>query len=236
MEKKIFKNQDGLIFGLSEKADGDMKIHKSDKHSVADINRQKLYSRLGLNGGKVVSVLCAHGKRITEADARNMGCLVWDTDGLISDVPGITLSVSVADCAPVYLFDPRMRVIALVHAGWRGTVDKIAEGVVKKMIHDYGSRSADIQAFIGPHIQVCHFEVKEDVAEKFHDDDTELREAKIYVNLASAIRRQLLKAGLTGANIKISEECTYCEEKYFSARRDKFPRIKAGLAYLGMDF
>ncbi len=232
----MFKHQDGLIFGLSEKADGDMKIHKSDKHSIADINRQKLYSRLGLNGGKVVSVLCAHGKRITEADARNMGCLVWDTDGLISDVPGIILAVSVADCAPVYLFDPRMRVIALVHAGWRGTVDKIAEGVVKKMIHDYGSRSADIQAFIGPHIQECHFEVKEDVAEKFHDDDIELREAKIYVSLASAIRRQLLKVGLTGANIKISEECTYCEEKYFSARRDNFPRVKAGLAYLGIEF
>lgn len=235
MEKRIFKNQDGLIFGLSEKSDGDMKIHKTDKHSVADINRLKLYSLLGLNKDKVVSVLCAHGNRITEADARNMGCLVWDTDGLITDHPGITLAVSVADCAPVYLFDPRLRVIALVHSGWRGTVDKIAEGAVKKMIREYGSRSVDIQAFIGPHIQECHFEVKEDVAEKFDDNDIELRDAKIYVSLASAIRRQLLKVGLPGANIKISEECTFCNEKYFSARRDKFPRIKAGLAYFGME-
>ncbi|MFA5131318.1 MAG: peptidoglycan editing factor PgeF [Patescibacteria group bacterium] len=236
MEKQIFRNDQGLIFGLSKVSDGDMKLHKSDKHSEADINRLNLFLRLGIDPKKVVSVFSAHGTKITKADSRNQGCIVTNSDGLITNVSGTTLAISVADCAPLYLFDSRLRVIALLHCGWRGTAAKVVKLGIEKMADEYGSRSKDIQAFIGPRIRSCHFEVGPDVAAKFNPADVGKRDNKYYVNLGGAIKRQLLSAGLSAENIKISEVCTYCGEEYFSHRRDKHSRVKAGLAYLGMEF
>jgi YfiH family protein len=88
-------------------------------------------------------------------------------DGLITDVPGLVLSIQTADCLPVLLVDPKRRAIGAVHAGWRGTLARIAEKGVGLMWQHFGSRAQDLRAAIGPGIHTCCYEVGSEVRERF---------------------------------------------------------------------
>lgn len=104
---------------------------------------------------------------VTEADA-GKGVTkerdYTDVDGLITDVPGLVLYTSHADCVPIYFYDPVRRVIALAHSGWKGTAARIGEVTIRKMEEIYGCRPQDIYAAIGPSICRDCYEVSEDVA------------------------------------------------------------------------
>lgn len=233
MEKSIFKNNQGLIFGLSKKQDGDMKIWPSEANVEARTNRINFFSRIGINIKDVSSALVVHGDKVfvgVERGGQDLG----GYDAMITDIPGIVLAITAADCPPIYFFDYRKQVIALAHSGWRGTVMNIVGKTIDKMVFNYNSNPADIQVFIGPRIQTCHFVVGPEVAKEFRGVCVENDNGDLHVNLASAINMQLLAAGLSPRNIAISENCTFCQEEYFSHRRDHFPRVQAGVAYLGM--
>ncbi len=89
--------------------------------------------------------------------------LDYEADGLVTDIPGVTLVVFSADCLPILLYDPVRRVVAAVHAGWRGTALGIAARAVEQMGDCYGCDRQDILAAIGPGISKCCFETHEDV-------------------------------------------------------------------------
>ncbi len=95
------------------------------------------------------------------------GALKLYGDALITDQPGLLLAVQVADCLPILLVDPKRRVVAAVHAGWRGTTKRIVEKTVGEMRARFGCRPADIRATIGPGIHRCCYEVGREVAERF---------------------------------------------------------------------
>ncbi len=88
-------------------------------------------------------------------------------DGLITNVRGIVIAVLAADCLPVILVDKRNRVVGAFHAGWRGTVKRIAEKGVGAMRHEFGSRAQDIHAAVGPGIQRCCYAVGEELRTQF---------------------------------------------------------------------
>lgn len=90
-----------------------------------------------------------------------------DSDGMITNVPGLVLYISVADCVPLYFYDPVKRVIALSHSGWKGTVNRIGEVTIRKMGERYGCDPSDIYTAIGPSICSDCYEISEDVAEEF---------------------------------------------------------------------
>ncbi len=145
-------------------------------------------------------------------------------DGLITDKPGVGLVTLYADCVPLMFLDKRNAVIATSHSGWKGTVRRIGEKTVKKMISDYGSRPEDILCAIGPSIQVGHFEVGDDVAQIFIDEfgaDTAVRYGDRYhVDMQSAIIKQITETGVPKANIDNCGICTYCRsELLFSHRK-----------------
>ena len=87
----------------------------------------------------------------------------WQADGLVTDIPGVTLAVYSADCLPILLYDPVRRVVGAVHAGWRGTALGIAAKAVERMVDCYGCDRLDILAAVGPGISKCCFETHEDV-------------------------------------------------------------------------
>jgi len=95
------------------------------------------------------------------------GALKLYGDALITNQPGLLLAVQVADCLPILLVDPKKRVVAAVHAGWRGTVKRIAEKTVGEMRARFDCRPADIRAAIGPGIHRCCYEVGHEVVERF---------------------------------------------------------------------
>ncbi len=143
---------------------------------------------------------------------------IESVDALVTNEPGVTLVTHYADCTPLYFVDPEQKVIALAHAGWRGTIGKIGEAVVECMEEEYGCDPSDIIAVVGPAIGPCCYEVDTPVFEQFASL-TELKPAyftrslghgKYLVDLKETNRRMLLDAGLMSINISISDICTKC--------------------------
>lgn len=151
------------------------------------------------------------------------------TDGLITREAGICLVVLAADCVPVLLYDPAERVIAAVHAGWRGTVGRIAARTVQCMEAEYHCSPENILVGIGPSIGLCCFEVGEEViraAEEGlgtiqglveHSDNP----GKYRFDLWEANRRQLEEVGVLSSRIEVAGICTVCHhDRFFSYRGD----------------
>lgn len=148
-------------------------------------------------------------------------------DGLITNRPGLTLSVFYADCIPVLLYDPVKRVIAAVHSGWRGTSRDIAGNAASKMMEVFGSLPEDILAAVGPGICSCCFETHEDVPEAMQyslGEDistfiTPLLSGKFHVDLKGIIQNRLLSKGLLPEHIAVSHLCTSCHPDLFWSHR-----------------
>lgn len=159
---------------------------------------------------------------ITEED-RGKGILrpqdYSDVDGMITNVPGIVLVTSYADCVPLYFVDPVRKAIGLSHSGWKGTVGHIGQKTVEKMYEVYGSEPKDIVAAIGPSICQSCYEVSDDVAEAFRANFTADEAADILLDKGNGkYQLDLWKANwyvLTDADIlpehlSVTDLCTAC--------------------------
>ena len=153
---------------------------------------------------------------------------VYEADGLVTDEPGVCLTIFSGDCIPVLLYDPVRRCIAAAHAGWRGTALGIAARAAEKMCGDYGCRPADILAAIGPGIGPCCLETHVDVPDGLRgglgvEADPFIhplsRAGKYQVDLKGANRRWLELAGLDPDHISVCDACTACRLDIFWSHR-----------------
>ena len=150
-----------------------------------------------------------------------------ETDALVTNVPGICIAVQTADCVPILLFDPVCRVIAAVHAGWRGTAKRIVEKTILKM-SKYGCIPKNVLAATGPSISMENYEVGQEVISEIGRNipnaaqTFQLRQnGKYLLNLWKANAELMQHSGIQKDNIQILGECSYKNtDKYFSARRD----------------
>ena len=141
-----------------------------------------------------------------------------DGDGLITNVPGLAISIRTADCYPILLVDERNRTVAAVHAGWRGTSARIVQKTLARMQKMYGTEPGDIRAAIGPGIGSCCYEVGPEVARQFGYVVGE----QTHLNLVSENRKQLEDAGVPAGKIEALGVCTFCNaERFFSYRRER---------------
>ena len=151
----------------------------------------------------------------------------FKADGIVTDNPDISLFMRFADCTPILLFDPEKRAVGIVHAGWQGTVKKVAGQVVSTMQSAYGSRPGDILAAIGPAIGPDHYAVGPVVIEQVNyafgkDSESILLEQnnKTHFDLWSANKMILQQAGVT--QIEVAGLCTACHpEDWYSHRAQK---------------
>lgn len=201
---------------------------KDDENSVRE-NYRLLAEDLGIELKRTVLAKQTHTKNIrivTEADA-GKGIVrdsdIEDTDGLVCNIPNMALVVFSADCIPILLYDGKKRVVAAVHSGWRGTVQRIGAAAVEVMAKEFGSSPSDIVAAIGPGIGPCCFEFGEDASNYF--DRKYLKEkdnGKFLVNIWEMNCDILLDSGLKAENIDVSGVCTVCNsDKYYSYRTHK---------------
>ena len=164
-----------------------------------------------------------HGCRVVEAE---MGAAPGEeADTVITSLPGVAACVSVADCVPVLIADPRSGSAAAVHAGWRGTLARAAAEGVRALVDHHGARPADLLAAIGPGIGPCCFEVSRDLAARFRDElgaaTGNPRNLGSRADLWRANEQVLRGAGLARRRIEALGRCTSCEEGvFFSHRRD----------------
>lgn len=149
-------------------------------------------------------------------------------DALITGIKNICIGITTADCVPVLVFDPKKRVFAAIHAGWRGTVISIVEKTISYMVEYFDVDPSGLMAGIGPAISFDKFEVGDEVGKVFEDKGYDLSgisyrkkvTGKIHIDLKEANRLQLLNSNILFENIEVSDLCTFSEQgQFFSARR-----------------
>lgn len=164
-----------------------------------------------------------HSAKVIYTDT---GGVIGECDGLVTDKAGLALSVRTADCVPILFCDSVNGVIAAAHAGWRGTVSKIAVETLNVMI-EYGAELDNIHAAVGASIHECCYEVKDDFIEtvnnrlgaEFVHDFIHERCGKYYADVAGIDVRLLLQAGIKSDNIDVCSLCTCCNQDLFYSYR-----------------
>jgi YfiH family protein len=201
-------------------------------HSVGDDpraveeNHRLVQEALQVREAEVVTGRQVHGNHVACVTASDRGRVLPATDALITDDPGVTLLLRFADCLPVFLYDPQRGVIGLGHAGWRGTVAKIASRIVSTMTDSYGSDPASMIAALGPAIGPCCYIVGDEVVGAISGTLPEWRRAirpcgdgQFSLDLWEANRQQLVDCGIR--EVETGHLCTSCHaNEFFSHRAD----------------
>ena len=195
----------GLVHGFSTTVLGSM---RAERPGVAETGpRSAFAAELGLERERMCVLGAVHGSavgRVDEPSGVVAGC-----DALITDQPRLPLLATYADCYPVLLLDPRRPALALVHAGWRGSAAGVVGEALSSLHREYGTEVADLLAGIGPGICGDCYEVGEEVAASFPAETVRpSRAGRFLLDLRSALRGQLLAAGVEPARIHELELCT----------------------------
>ncbi len=204
--------------------------NRGDDPDAVRENYRRVTALLGADIDGCCVTKQVHGTEVrvvTEADRHVcLSRVPYEADGLVTDRIGLPIFCFVADCVPVLLCDPEAGVIAAVHCGWRSATGDIL-GVALRKMAALGAEPVQIRAAIGPSIGKCCFETHRDVpdaVEAWLAGDTagliEARgEGKYLVDLRGANARRLQQLGVPGAQIDVSDECTFCShDKYWSHR------------------
>lgn len=200
-------------------------------HTVGDApqhvahNHVLLFQHLGIRPQNVVTARQVHGNAVALVDASHGGQVIPGTDALVTNTPGIFLMLRYADCVPIFLYDPKAQAVALIHAGWKGTLGGVALRTVQTMVEALGCRPADLKAAIGPSIGPCCYEVGPEVVARFlavFGNYPGLiarprRDGGGYLNLWLVNAWQLRQAGLK--QIETAFLCTACRTDLFFSHR-----------------
>lgn len=192
-----------------------------DEAAAVEANWRTLGQATGLQFARVRQV---HGDRVLVARAPSPP--VEEADAVLSTRPGLAAAVAVADCVPLLIGDPRSGAVAAVHAGWRGTLARVAARAVDALGREVGANPGDLLVAIGPAIGPCCYDVSPDLAQVFRSDlgarVAEPRAGASRVDLWLANELVLRQAGVGRERIEVLGRCTSCEpEAFFSHRRER---------------
>lgn len=225
------KIRDGYLFN-----DENIKIGFTNRNVDAKNSEdmKRFSGEYGFNYSNIVFNIQVHGADVriveSEADITDNG---KESDGLITSLQTTPLLIFTADCVPVVFYDKKQGVVALAHAGWRGTYGNIAGEIVNIMRNKYGCKVEDVKIIIGPSISVDNYEVSHDLIEKFAalevQDYYKEVDGKHYLDLWKLNKELLKKCGILEDNIKIIDFCTVRDnDKFFSYRLDNATSKRIG--------
>ena len=245
----LFENTGIVNHGFSTRLGGvstgcfssmNISLTRGDDPEAVKKNRELIAQAIGVEVADFTYTQQTHTTNVKRVYARERGQSFPETDGMITDVPGICLVTSYADCVPLYFVDPVKKVIGLSHSGWRGTVGKIGKVTVEKMEEEFGCDPADILGAVGPSICQDCYEVSEDVADAFkeefgaeisQDDSTSCYSwngksilmnkgnGKYQLDLWGANRLVLLDAGILPEHLAVTNVCTKCNPDLLYSHR-----------------
>ena len=197
-----------------------------DEEGAVLENHTRIRAHLDLEADCITSPRQVHGSHVAVITPGDAGRMIPNTDGLVTDLPGIALLLRFADCVPVLLYDPVHHALGLVHAGWRGVAQAIARRAVETMAEAFGTRPEQLLAGLGPAIGPCCYTVGDNVAaamgyalpkwqQVLHPDGELWR-----LDLPAANAQQLHAAGVR--QIEHAHLCTACHTgEFFSHRAEK---------------
>lgn len=222
--------------GVSEGCYGEFNINAycGDTPEHIARNRQSLSALLEIPEQSIIMPHQVHGTQVYRVDAPTHE-VIEGVDAVMTDVAGLCIGVSTADCIPILLYDPCHHAVCAVHAGWRGTVQRILCRAIAAMTDAYGTIPADLKSVIGPGISLESFEVGDEVYQQFADAGFDMlaiarKYKKWHLDLPLCNRMQMEDLGIR--HILMSGICTYqhCGD-YFSARR---LGVKSGRIFTGI--
>lgn len=201
-----------------------------DKDENVKRNIEIMAERLSINVYDIVETNQTHTDTILYVDEKYKGKVFEDSpfkdvDGIFTDKRNLALMSFHADCTPVFYYDPVKKIIALAHAGWRGTLLNITGKMVREFVNKFNSDPKDIITAIGPSLGSCCFEVDKDVADLFLNKDEEfknymeIKDPKYHFNLWEVNKYLLMKEGIKEENIEVSGICTKCNNDMFFSHR-----------------
>jgi YfiH family protein len=223
----IFSRFNELKFFISTKSGGvspppyflNLSFNVNDSTKNVERNRELFFGAIKINQKNVAFTKQIHSDIVTVV--QNSG-IHPDCDGLVTNKKGLFLSISVADCVPIFLYDCNKNIIAAIHSGWKGSKNKIILKAIKIMEKEFNSHTKDIFAYIGYSASKCCYEVEADVAFQFEENYYQRKdENKFLLDLKSFNSDILVEVGVPKEQIEISEFCTICNPNFLhSYRRD----------------
>lgn len=224
---EIFKDQN-IIHAYSNRIGGyssgnfkSLNLGLSTRDSFENVrkNRKKFFPLLQVNERSIAFPQQIHSDNITIVTAPG---IIKESDALITNIPGIILSIQTADCFPVFLLDFKKRVCAIVHSGWRGTEKNISGKAVEKMKDSFGCKEENLLIAIGPGIQQENYQVDSKTANCFESNYLKSDGPDHYkLDVQSKIIDQLLDHNISLSQIEVDKRCTFANpELFFSYRRD----------------
>lgn len=201
-------------------------FHVGDDENHVRENRVLLADALDYDGSTLVAAQQVHGSdsQIVTPEYSGRGALdlesaIPDCDALITQTPNLPVLIQVADCAPILLVDPRQKVLAAVHAGWRGAVGNVAGKTLRKMSATFGTRPEDVLVGIGPCLCAECFEVGEEVAAQAPENCVVRGAEKPHLDLRVLIAQDCIGAGVLQSHIEVMNRCPRCETETFFSHR-----------------
>ncbi len=206
---------------------GNQGLHVGDIAEKVIENRKRLADFIEVDPSHLTSAKQVHGTniKIVELEDRGKGAFDYeeaidDCDGLITKMTYIPLFSFYADCTPIYLYDPVEKIIGILHAGWKGTLNNIAGKSVDLVVEKFNSKPENLIYIIGPAISLDNYEVSEEIIDQLADLKLDtlpfVKGSKI--SLAEINRENLKRKGV--CQIEVDEHCTYKDKTFFSYRRD----------------
>lgn len=200
-----------------------IKTKEPGMNGLVEENKNLICDFLKIKRENLVSPCQTHTSHIEITQARKSE--YPDTDGLILNNIEQAVFLNFADCTPVILYDRKQNLGAVIHAGWRGTAERISEKAVRKLREDFNTKPENITALIGPAISLCCYNVGDEVFEKLKETVSdfenlyEIRNNEKFVDLKNINARQLNEAGVT--EIDVCPYCTSCDnDLFFSYRKE----------------
>jgi len=232
-----WERYDGLLHGFMGRRGGNsvgpyaglnVSYRVGDDNQVVSQNVCDVKHLVGIHDGKIVTMKQVHGDQIVEVKDKTLK-EAGEADGMVTAGTGIHLGVLTADCVPILILAPKHKMVAAVHAGWRGTLMGIAAKMVRRFNDDYGVCADEIEAALGPSIGACCYEVKEDVTGplreqwgRLAEENIQTRDGKAFVDLRQLNRAILEGAGVPSKHLFEIGRCTSCApEEFFSYRRER---------------
>ena len=258
LEYPLFRNTGIVRHGFSTRLGGvsqgcwsslNLSFDRGDDPEAVRENFRRIGAAIGVKPEDMVLSRQTHTTNVrvmTEQD-RGKGMTrerdYTDVDGMITNVPGLCLVTSYADCVPLYFVDPVRKAIGLSHSGWRGTVGKIGKETVRLMEKEFGSDPSDILAAVGPSVCMDCYEVSEDVIRKVREAfDEELwpelfyekPDGKYQLDLWKVNESIFLESGILPEHIAVTNVCTHCNSQILYSHRTSGNRRGNLCAFLAL--
>ena len=202
-----------------------LSFYGEDSLENTNENYRIFFDALDIDKNKTVVTHQTHSDHIVKIDSVNQFEIFEDTDGFVTNVPGITLMTFYADCTPLYFYDPIKKVVGMAHSGWKGTEQKIGVKMIDFFVDEFGCQVENILVGIGPNISPRAYVVDDEFLDNFQDKEFFENyihdiDGKTFFDMVKSNRDMLLNRGVLKDNIELSGHCTYNESHlFFSFRR-----------------